>query len=277
VFRLFRKNVRLKSVETLSPWRTISLGSWRPTGDSSIYSELELNVEPMLAFLQQQNRKNQTAKTTELQFLGLVMAKVIERYPNINKVVRFGRLHERTDVDIFFHVALDKQTGEDLSGFVVRQASLKTLAEFSVDFNTQLKHITRSNDAEFKQVKTLFRYVPGLLSKWLLDASSFLLYSLNIYTPLVGSPQDSFGSIQITSIGSLGIDSAFVPIAPYTRIPMVISQGKIAKRPMVINDEVVAVNTMKVCFTVDHRLMEGVHFAKMKTMIEDLFAHPEKL
>ena len=104
-----------------------------------------------------------------------------------------------------------------------------------------------------------------------------LLYQLNIWSPAFKSPKDAFGSIQITNIGSFDIDNAFVPIAPYTNIPMVISLGSIKKRPLVINDKVEAVEIIKACLTVDHRLMEGVHFGKMQKKIIQYFEAPSDM
>ena len=101
-----------------------------------------------------------------------------------------------------------------------------------------------------------------------------MLYKLNIWSPAFKSPKDAFGSIQITNIGSFNIDNAFVPIAPYTNIPMVISLGSIKRRPFVIDDKVEAIETVKACLTVDHRLMEGVHFGKMQKMMIKYFESP---
>jgi len=124
----FSKNIRYKPTKVSSSWRKISIGSWRPTGDSSIYTVLELNVEPVKNFLLEFNHKH-NCQCNVLQYFSWVMAKTIKQYPNINQSVRFGKLYQREDVDIFLHVAIDKKYGEDLSGVVVRQADAMSLNE----------------------------------------------------------------------------------------------------------------------------------------------------
>ena len=174
-------------------------------------------------------------------------------------------------------MALDKIAGEDLTGFVVRKADQHNIQTLSADFKRQMKTIIETDDKEFKQIKSLFRLLPGFLSRPLLDLTALIFYNFNIWSPLLGAPKDPFGSIQISSIGSIGGDNAFVPIAPYTRIPMVLALGNIKKRPFVINDKVEAIPTIKLCFTFDHRIMDGFHFTKMQEMIKDLYANPSQL
>ena len=47
------------------------------------------------------------------------------------------------------------------------------------------------------------------------------------------------------------------------------------EQPFVIDGEVKAVNTVKACFTGDHRIMEGVHFGKMQQKIKLMFEQPK--
>lgn len=273
---MIKKNVSLHFPLKLSPWRTISIGSWRPTGDSSIHTMLEVDARAMLKYLKSLNAQT-GAHITELQFIGLLLAKVIEKHPYMNKIIRFGRVYPRKNIDIFFHVALDKMTGENLTGIVIRRANTLSLKNFSIEFSSLLKKIKKNNDREFRKVKSIFKVLPAIFSKYLLNITSMFLYDFNIWSSLLAPPQDPFGSIQITNIGSLDIDNAFVPIAPYTRIPMVVAVGSIRKRAFVINEEVQAIPTVKLCFTFDHRLMEGVHFSKMQTTIKHFFKNPHEL
>lgn len=82
--------------------------------------------------------------------------------------------------------------------------------------------------------------------------------------------RDAFGSIMLTYIGSLGVDNAFTPIAPYTRIPMVVSLGTIKKRPWVAGDDIVARKTVKVGIVFDHRVCDGVQMQKLMACLEEL-------
>ncbi len=195
--------------------------------------------------------------------LGLAIAK----NPQINSIVRFGKIYPRKNVDIFFHVVNNYKDGEDLSGFVMRSVDKKNLREISSDFYYASKEIKAGKSKNDQEVKSLFKHIPGFISRWVLDSISFLLFTLNLWSPLMRCPRDFFGGIMLTYIGSLGADNAFAPIAPYTRIPMVVSLGAIKKRPWVIGNRVVARNTVKVGIVFDHRICDGV---QMQKLISDL-------
>ncbi len=273
------RNVELQSPIRASAWRRISLGSWRPTGDSSIHAELELEVEPVLAYLKAIGDAGDPGNPRPrlLHFLGKVLAAAVAKQPNINSLVRFGRIYPRRDVDLFFHVARDLQCGEDLSGFVVRRADQLTLSDLARAYSDGLTDLLSGTDDRFAATKRIFGLLPGFLSRFVLDLTAFLTYTLNLHIPILGVPKDPFGGIMITYVGALGIDAAFAPIAPYTRIPMVVAVGAVRKRPVAVNGRCVVRKTIRIGFTMDHRLMEGVHFAKLIKTMRGFFEHPASL
>ena len=265
------QNIQYKKALALSPWRKISLGSWRPTGDSSIYTKLEIPMQNSLDFL----AKNPGLNLNHL--VAKIVAKAVEENPRINSVVRWQKIYPRENIDIFFHAVADKE-GEDLSGITLRALQSKSLTTIAEEFERELKILQTQNDPRFRAVKQNFRYLPSFLARPVLDLMGFLQYTLNLRMDLLlGAPRDAFGSLMITNIGSLGILEAFTPIAPYSRIPLVIAMGKVHKAPMVVGEELKIVPKMILCFTFDHRLMEGVHFAKLARSLEKYFAHPELL
>ncbi|HET6280199.1 MAG TPA: 2-oxo acid dehydrogenase subunit E2 [Polyangia bacterium] len=269
---MVRRNVQLGPPLRISSWRKISLGSWRPVGDSSVYGMLEIEAEPALRYVEAWSRAS--AERVTLTHLGVRACGVLlRRHPEINAIIRFGRIYPRTSCDVFTHAAADP-TGQDLTGVVVRAADGKSVAEIAAEINPRLAAIKQQTDQTFARVKGTMRRLPGLLSRPLLDFLGFLLYSLNLWSPLLGAPRDSFGSMMLTNIGSLGLKMAFVPIAPYTRIPLVLAMGAVHDRPIVRGDRVVPAKVMCLCFTFDHRIIDGVHAAQMARTLEKIFADP---
>lgn len=263
------RNVELWKKKRISPWRKISLGSWRPTGDSAIYTKLEFLMDPVLRYC-----KNQ--KIDVHTFLIKAIGNSLAENRHINSVVRFGKVYPRKNVDIFFHIVADDESGENLSGAVFRSPDTKSVEEVEKEYKEKIKEVVQENDKVFKKTKKIFSFLPGSLSKAALDMTSFLTYTLNLWSPLFGTPRDPFGGIMLTSIGSLGIDMAYCPIAPYTRNSMVISAGSICKRPWVEGEKVTARKTMILCFTYDHRIMDGIHFMWLKKSLEKVFREPQK-
>jgi pyruvate dehydrogenase E2 component (dihydrolipoamide acetyltransferase) len=118
--------------------------------------------------------------------------------------------------------------------------------------------------------------LPGYLARLALDLASFILYTLNLAAPSL-SPRDAFSGVMITNVGTFGIERAFVPFAPYSRVSLVVAMGRAAPRPVVENGEVRAARTMRLGFTCDHRLVDGFHIGRLLASIRTCFEEPERL
>jgi len=271
---LLRKNVALGHPLRISSWRKIALGTWRTVGDPSVYAEVEIDASAALKYLSQW-REATGHLATITHFVGRALAETIRRHPDINCIQRFGQLYPRKTIDIFFQVATDFN-GEDLSGMVIREADQKTLGDITWEMGQQVKKIRNKTDLSYRQMKATMGFLPGWLVRYAIDLASFFMYGLNLWSPLLGSPRDSFGSAMVTSVGSLGIESAYVPLVPYSRVPLLIAVGSVVQKPVVREGKIEIAPMVKLCATFDHRVIDGVHGAKMSRTLKEIFANPEK-
>jgi pyruvate/2-oxoglutarate dehydrogenase complex dihydrolipoamide acyltransferase (E2) component len=271
---LFTRNVELGAPLKLSSWRKVAIGTWRSAGDPSIYGVAEIDVAPAMAFLEKVRAKTGT-KVTLTHFAGKAMAATLAKHPEINCILRFGRLYPRKDVDIFFQVSADK-TGKELSGMTIRRADHKSIIELAHEMQGRAERIRNLGDPDFKKMKSMLGRLPGILSKYVLNFAGFLMYTLNLWTPLLGSPRDPFGSCMITSIGSLGLDMAFAPLVPYSRVPLLIAVGAARETPVVKDGKLAIALISRFCVTIDHRLIDGMHASQMSKTLLAIFADPEQ-
>ena len=271
--RWLQRHVPLGAPLTITSWRKVAIGTWRTATDASIYLMLEVNAEPALAYLATLNTRTET-RVTLSSFVGKVVAETLRRHPEINCVLRFGRLYPRQTVDLFFQVATDP-LGQDLSGTTIRQADTKSVETIAAELQADVARIRRDGDVAFKRMKELMGALPGVLAGPLLRLSGFFSYTLNLWTPLHGTPRDPFGSVMITNIGSLGLEVAFAPLVPYSRVPLVIAIGAVRERPTVVDHQVVAARVITLCMTVDHRLLDGVQVGRMAKTVQAMFGSPE--
>ena len=111
------------------------------------------------------------------------------------------------------------------------------------------------------------------------ELTSFASYTLNLDLTWAGIPRDAFGSVMITNVGTLGLEEAYVPLVPYSRVPLLLALGAIRETPVARDGRVEVARTMKLCATLDHRVLDGSHAAAMadllRAWIEDPFAHFE--
>jgi pyruvate/2-oxoglutarate dehydrogenase complex dihydrolipoamide acyltransferase (E2) component len=271
---LLSRNIRLGPALKLSSWRKVAIGTWRSAGDPSVYGILDLDATAAVAYVEKL-RQTTGKRITLSHFVGKAIAATMARHPQINCILRFGRLYPRQNVDVFFQVASDDK-GDDLSGMTIRNADKKSIPEIAEEMHLRIDAIRKRGDPDFKQMKGLMGLMPGALVGFMLSLSGWFMYTMNLWTPLLGTPRDPFGGAMITNIGSLGLDMAFAPLVPYSRVPLLIAVGAVADRPWVKDGKLGVTPVIRLCATIDHRLIDGVHASQMMKTLMRIFADPER-
>jgi pyruvate/2-oxoglutarate dehydrogenase complex dihydrolipoamide acyltransferase (E2) component len=78
----------------------------------------------------------------------------------------------------------------------------------------------------------------------------------------------------ITNVGSLGLDTAYVPLVPYSRVPILLALGNVREVPVVRDGKLAVGKVMKVNATFDHRFIDGFHASVLSRVLRDWFEHP---
>lgn len=246
----------------------MSLASWKPTGDSSTYCLEDILMDEALNYCSALNINMNS-------FLIKALSKTLSDHPKINSTVRFWNIRERDEISLFFHTAKDSTT-DDLSGILINDGHNKPMLDLNREFLEKIERFKNGHTAHDESKKIVGR-LPGFFSKPLMNFYSFIVYTLNLNLGVFKSPKNAFGSIMLTAVGSLGISKAICPIAPYTKVPMVVSFGKIEKKPVVVNDELSIKQVCTFGFTFDHRIMDGIHFADFLNGFKSYLAEPRRI
>ena len=107
-----------------------------------------------------------------------------------------------------------------------------------------------------------------------LKLSSFLQYRLNLWAPILGNQQNAFGSIILTNVGTFGIKEAFVPMVNNSGVHTMCAMGKIQDSVKVVDGNVVPTKSFSLCWTIDHRLVDGSTAGQMQKSLEKYFENP---
>ncbi len=270
------KNLQLNSKESYSPMRKIGLATWGSPSDPSVYGTITLRPEKVLDYIAR-FRKKHRAPLTLLQVLMKSVAIVLNETPDANALIRYRRIFKRKEVGVFAQVFFkDKKTGEfDLSGVTIRQAEKKSLRAILDEFSHRLKKVKRCEDSDFEQTRNLFRWLPFFITRPLLNFTAFLSYTLNLNLKWFGIPHDAFGSVMLTNIATLGLEQAYVPIVPYSRVPMLVSIGPVKDEAVVENKELKVGKVLRLFVTFDHRILDGSHAAQLSQVLQKIFDDPD--
>jgi len=270
-------NLDLYPAQPVSNFRRIAIGTWQNAYDPSVYGTLEVTMDAAIDYLERFRRRT-GKRLTVSHMMAKAAAAALERMPEANSVLRFNRLYRRKRIGIFFQVAMADE-GEDkidLSGATLYDVEKKSLPEIIDEFEAKVDLVRKRQDPALEKTRKTFQRIPSLLLNIFLKALSFFGYTLNLDLRWAGVPKDPFGSLMITNVGSLGLEQAYVPLVPYSRVPILLALGTVKDVPVVEHGQVVVRKRMKINATFDHRIIDGYHAAVMSRVIHQWFEHPEE-
>jgi len=269
-------NLELERVENLPTFRRIAIGTWRAAYDPSVYGRMDIPMDKALAYIDA-FRERTGKRVTVTHLAARAAALSLERVPEANCVLRFNRPYRRKRINIFFQVAMesDGDGAADLSGTTVQDVNEKNLLEIINDFEGKVKKVRERKDPVLEKTRSSFRNIPFFLLFPFLQILSFLTVTLNLDLSWLGIPKDPFGSLMITNVGSLGLDVGYVPLVPYSKVPMLWALGSINDTPVVEDGEIVVRKVMSATATFDHRFIDGVQAATMAKIVRNCFRDPE--
>lgn len=268
-------NLALEQKKHLSSFRRIAIGTWQTAYDPQVYGSVTLRMDEALRYIEA-FREATGKRLTVTHMMAKVVGKVLEAMPDANAILRYNRIYMRKDIGVFFQVAMeDEKTGEiDLSGVTVRDPERKSLLEIIDDFSARAEKVRAGKDKELESTRRTFKSIPYALLNLVLKTISFLAYTLNLDLRWAGVPKDPFGSAMVTNIGSIGLEEAYAPLVPYSRVPLLVSMGAVVDAPIVDDGQVRVGKTMRIFATFDHRILDGSHAARMVKILKAWFEHP---
>ncbi|MGZ3406555.1 MAG: 2-oxo acid dehydrogenase subunit E2 [Polyangia bacterium] len=268
-------NLELVRKDDVSSFRKIAIGTWRTAYDPSVYGTMELRMDEAVRYIAAFREKT-GKKLTVSHMIAKAAAMVLKECPDANAILRWNRVYLRKRIGVFFQVVMTDE-GEhkvDLSGATLYDVEGKSLVEIYDEFNAKVESVRARKDPALEKTRQAFLGIPYFALGTVLRLISFLSYTLNLDLRRFGIPQDPFGSIMITNIGSLGLDTAYVPLVPYSRVPILIATGAVKDVPVVEDGKIVPGKIMRVNATFDHRFIDGFHASVMSRVLREWLEHP---
>jgi pyruvate/2-oxoglutarate dehydrogenase complex dihydrolipoamide acyltransferase (E2) component len=268
-------NVPQHPPKRVSPFRKVAIGTWSTTYDPQVYGTLGVRMEKAEAYIAAFRDKT-GKRLTVTHMVTAAVAKALAACPEANAILRWNKIHLREEVDISVLVVVPSEDGSkvDLSSAVVRKADQCSLAEQIDQLDAQVGAIKKGEDKAMQKSKDTIGMVPFLFMNLFMKILAFLLYDLNLDMRWAGMPKNAFGGACVTNIGSLGLDTAYVPVVPYTRVPIWIAPGEIADEAVVEDGVVVPGRIMRINATFDHRFIDGYHAMVLSKTLRRVLENP---
>jgi pyruvate dehydrogenase E2 component (dihydrolipoamide acetyltransferase) len=257
----------------ISSFRKLAIGSWQTTYDPTVYGTLTVRMDKALAYIEA-FRQRTGHRLTVTHLVTKAMGEALRRCPEANAILRFNKIYLRKNVTISALVVQTDGGKVDLTSAKIDHADSKSLLDIAREMEAAVRKVRERRDVALEKGKSTIQKIPYMslnLFTWLIG---FLMYTLNLDLSGIGMPKDAFGSVIITNVGSLGLDTAYVPLVPYTRTPIFVAPGAIKEAPVVENGQIVVGKVMNVNASFDHRFIDGFHAGILANTLRELLENP---
>jgi pyruvate dehydrogenase E2 component (dihydrolipoamide acetyltransferase) len=243
----------------LSGWRKIAGAMWSEADDPQIYGALEVDATNLVAFLQRARDAGQRVTATTL--VGRALALALRDVPELNVRLVGGRAVARSSVDVFFITMVDG--GRDLSGVKVVDTDRKDAYQVAVELSGRARSLKTGKDPAFAATKKLMDALPGPVLRVALKLGAWVAGEHARAIPSMKLEASPFGSAIVSSLGSIGLPLAFVPLAWMYKVPIIVVAGEIADKPVAIDGQVVVRPMLPLTASIDHRYADGWQIGKL--------------
>ncbi len=272
------KNLKLTPIKKPSTFRKMAMGTWKTAGDPSVYGSLDIDMTEANEFIKKIEQEK-GVKLTPGHLVGKAISHCLNIRPELNGMIRGSKLYLRDSVTLFYQVNIpggdDGIEKADLAGVNITEAEKLSVIDLAKKLNDKASDLRKGDNKVLRKNMNLFRYLPWALTRAYLNLGSWLMYGLNLNVSFLGLPRDPFGSVMVTNIGSLGIDRAWAPLVPYSRVPLILAVGEVKDQVVAENGKVVIKPMLSIGVTFDHRFIDGIHGAHMAREFKRCFKEPE--
>jgi hypothetical protein len=258
--------------------RKLTIATWRPADDPTMYSTVEVTVDHALAYADE-FRQATGRRLTVTHLAARALAEALRRAPETNGLLRWNRIYLRKRIGISMPVMMKEKNSDgtervDLAAINLHDVADKSLTQIADEVSEKVAAVRQRRDPNQERARRFFAYVPNLLIAFLLRLFAVVAFTFNINLSRFGVLRDPFGSVIISNVGSIGLDLAYGPLVPYSRVPIVFTLGAVQPRPVVEEGEIVIRQRMKLGISADHRFMDGFHMAVLFSTVREWLVEP---
>ena len=266
-------HLQLKPKRDVSSFRKLAIGSWANAYDPTVYGTLTVRMDAALAYLEAFHQRTGVRLTTTHLVLK-ALGEGLRRCPDANALLRFQRIYLRQHITL---CALVPHADPDQPGLTparIEDVDQKSVHAVALELEAAVARAREGRDVALEKGRGLLKCVPPLLLHRFTGLMSFLSYTLNLDPAWLGLPQDPFGSVVVADVGALGLDTAYLPLAPFTRVPVFLAPGAVREVAVVEEGRVVPGHVMNINASFDHRFLDGYHAGVIANTLRELLEHP---
>jgi len=265
--------MNVSSDQLNTDWRKVASSIYRKPRDSKIYGSVDLDITELEKFIALKRKEG--IKTTLTHIMTLIIGRALrQEVPQLNAYIKRGKVVKRKSVDAMVSILLK---GDEMGSVIIENTDNLTIAELSDNIADKIKQSRGGDENSAMQSKYMLSSVPWPFRYWLFNIYKILTIDWGISFPWLKLSSDSFGSYNVSNIGTLGLDTGYAALLPSSNLSIVLIIGKVYKKPVVINDKIVPRKVFTLSATLDHRVVDGSHGGKLFRFIKYMIKNPHLL
>jgi len=262
----------LGKAEKGNTWRDFAIAAYKAPADSKIYGTFEIDITETMRYIQK--RKAEGKRLTVTNFVAAALSRALyEDIPDINCFVRRGKVVYRQDANVCISVSVKE--GKEMTGLVIpktQELSVSEIADYAAE---RIEKKRKGEDAGAFAAKDVVAKIPWPFRRPVFLFIKWWIFDLGFSFPFLKIPHDPFGSIMLTNIGTWGLTTGMPALFPIGKLPAVLSIGKIEKKPVVVDGQIVIRSILPISGTFDHRIVDGAQGGKLAHGIVERLKNPE--
>lgn len=262
------------------PYFTRMLPYIMPTrSESCIYFEQDFDVTKALAYVRQANAGSPRGekKLTLFQVILCAAARTIALRPKLNRFVAGLRYYQRNRI-VFNFVAKKQLTdgGEEIN-VTLPFSPFETLSTIGPKVSSYVARVKKGEATDTDDLNAFLARLPRFVNRLVIGLLFFLDYHNGLpYSFIKGMP--FFSTIFFTNVGSVGIDAPFHHNFEFGTCGLFVAIGKIRReRGLDENGGRTERDMVKVTFTYDDRIADGIYCGKAIDLLKSLVEEPSRL
>lgn len=254
-------------------WRKVASAIYRKPVDSKIFGSVEVDITDLEEFISKTRKEGLKITLTHV-FVLLVARALKTEVPELNTFIRRGNVIRRRSVDAM--VSVLNEDGQ-MSSVKVYNAETLTLRELADAMNSEIRHSRAGDENRTMRLKGFLASIPWPFRARIFRIIRRITIDWGLSIPMLGLSAESFGSFMVTNIGTLGLDTGYPALFPTSNVAMVFVIGGVSKKPMVVNDSIVARRVISLSVALDHRVVDAIHGGKLFRYLKYVVRNPQVL
>jgi hypothetical protein len=245
--------------------------------ESAIYADFEFEVGKTLEYMEKVNAGLDEKRIKFFHIFLASLVRTVAMRPQLNRFVMGRRIFQRNKIQISMIVKKKLDEESEYSNIKVTFEPRDTLDMVIKRMNDSMEY-GRGDDKkhEEKEIDLLIHF-PDFILRFIVWVWRGLDY-YGILPASIVKDDPMYASVYVTKLGSLGLDSVFHHLFEYGNTSNFIALGKIHKGPVVDeNGELKVKDVVRIGYTLDDRISEGIYFVKAIELFKNFMQNPEIL